>query len=431
MIYSRSFLHVRQALIMVVLVLAPNSTPGQDNTPVPSEAAQQQALGLIKEVYGDEWKNAETSAQKQALATKLLKAAGESTDNNNRYALLKVARDVATQAGDAELAFKAIDAMTSRYDVDTYKLKGTALSQAAKSAESQKHSTAIAERALVLFDQAVVKDDFVVAKYLGKLALDAARKGRDGQLVKRVVARNKEVEELAEAYAQVAHALVTLKEIPDHPEANLAVGKYHCFVRGDWDRGLPKLALGSDEPLKKLAMMELGDMTGPAERVALGDGWWDLASANEKAVRERILERAVFWYRKALPWVSGLVKDKVEKRIGESTNVRSNSHIVKHVPGGAPSSDGDISGRWTQRPQFGERKGRVTQVFELQRDGNMTVTSTVAGDKSMGRWLRVNNVLRLLFQDGSQKTCLITSESKNVMSILVEGKRPYRWERVR
>ena len=39
---------------------------------------------------------------------------------------------MAAQAGDADLAFKAIDAMASRYEADAYKLKGAALSQAAK-----------------------------------------------------------------------------------------------------------------------------------------------------------------------------------------------------------------------------------------------------------------------------------------------------------
>jgi len=332
MTYRQPHRVLHQVLIVVVVVFAATSTLGQDKTSVPSDEAQAEALELIKEVYGQEWEMAETPKQKQALATKLLKAAGESADPTNGYALLKVARDVATQAGDADLAFRAIDAMASRYDVDTYKLKGTALSRAAKSARSQKHSSAIAERALALIDQAVEKDDFVAAEYLGSLALDAARKGRDGQLVKRIVARNKEIEGIAKAYEGINDALLRLKENPVDPDANLAVGRYYCFFKRRWDRGLPMLALGGDEQLKKLAMKELGDVPAADEQVALGDGWWDSASSNEEAVQKQIKERAVFWYRHALPGLSPLVKAKVEKRLKEMEEIgRGISPLKKEI----------------------------------------------------------------------------------------------------
>ena len=36
------------------------------------------------------------------------------------------------------------------------------------------------------------------------------------------------------------------------PPANLTVGKYYCFQKGDWEKGLPMLALGQDETLKAL-----------------------------------------------------------------------------------------------------------------------------------------------------------------------------------
>jgi len=245
-----------------------------------------------------------------------------STDETNRYVLLKVARDVAAQAGDAELAFRAIDAMASRYGVDTYEMKGTALSQAGKSAKSRKHATAIAERALALIDRAVDKDDFVAAKYLGKLALDAARKGRDGQLVKRIVARNKEVEGIAEAYAGIKDALLRLKDNPVDPDANLAVGRYYCFVKGNWDRGLSMLALGSDERLKKLAIEELGDGSTSVEQVALADGWWDMAENVEGAAKLHLQGRAAYWYKLALPGLTGLLKEKVQKCLQDFSGTR-------------------------------------------------------------------------------------------------------------
>jgi len=310
----------RFILICLLTATIFNSAPSafaQDKSPIPSDEEQAKALALIKEVYGQEWEKAETPRQKHALATKLLQKARESTDDTNRYVLFKVARDVAAQAGDAELAFKAIDAMASRYDVEAYKMKGAALSRAAKSASSSAQSVAVAKLSLQLVDEAAEKDDFVAAKYLGTLALDAARKGRDGQLVKRVVARDKEVEGIAEVYAGIKDALLRLKDSPVDPAANLAVGRYYCFFKGNWDRGLSMLALGSDEQLKKLAMKELEGVSGADEQVALGDGWWDAASASEGMAKEQLQGRAAFGYRKALPELTGLVKDRVEKRLEE------------------------------------------------------------------------------------------------------------------
>jgi len=288
-----------------------------DRSAVPSEAVQQQSLDLIKEVYGEEWEAAKSSAQRQSLATKLLNKAQESSDAANRYVLYKLARDIAAQSGDADLAFKAIDAMAARYEVDAYKLKGAALSQAAKSAVLQKHRSTIAKLSLELIDQAVEKDDFIAATYLGGLAIDVARKAREYALVKQIVARNEEVEDVAKAFADIQGALAKLKDDPVAPDANLAVGKYHCLLKGDWDRGLPMLVLSSDKELKKLAVKELGDVSATDEQVALGDGWWDLTLASEGVAKKQLERRAAYWYRKALPGLTGLVKDKTANRLSD------------------------------------------------------------------------------------------------------------------
>ncbi len=316
---NSSLLVRRHAVWLTVISAATAPSFCQDNAPIPSEPAQQQALTLIKEVYGREWEAAKSLAQKQALAKKLLERANQSTDTANRYVLLKVARDVAAQAGDAELAFRAIDTMASRYDVDAYKLKGAALSQAAKSATLQKLRSTIAKLSLELIDQAVEKDDFVAAKYVGGLAVDAARKAKEYALVKQIVARNEEVEEIAKVYADIQEALATLKGNPVDPEANLEVGRYFCFVKGNWEHGLPVLALGVDGESKKLAVKELRGVSSAEDRAALGDGWWELASACEGTAQKRLQGRAEYWYRQALPGLTGLVKDRVEKRIAETT----------------------------------------------------------------------------------------------------------------
>ena len=303
------------AVVAALLWMSTTFSFATDKLAIPSEPAQQQSLELIREIYGEELGSAKTASKKQALANKFLGKAKEATDPTNRYVLLREARNLAAQAGDVDLAFFAIDEIDSHYEVDAYKLKGLAISQAAESAKGRKHLGSIAEHALPLIDQAVEKDDFRGAKYLGKLTLDSARKARAREVLKQVVTRNGEVAEIAKAYEATRDAFAKLKKEPVDPEANLAVGKYLCFLKGHWDKGLPMLALGTDEGLKKLAVKELEGASDVDGQVALGDGWWDLASSTEGVVKKQLEGRAAHWYRKALPQLTGLVKDKVERRL--------------------------------------------------------------------------------------------------------------------
>ncbi len=349
--------------VLPILVFFICATPlsAQNKLAIPSEPDQQQSLELIREIYGEELGSAKTSSKKQALAKKLLGKAKEAIDPTNRYVLLREARDLAAQAGDVDLAFFAIDEMDSRYQVDAYKLKGLALSQAAKSAKGQKHLGSIAEHALPLIDQAVEKDDFGAAKDLGKLALDSARKARAREVLKQVVTRNGEVAEIAKAYEATRDAFAKLKKEPVDPEANLAVGKYLCFLKGHWDKGLPMLALGTDEGLKKLAVKELEGASDVDGQVALGDGWWDLTSTSEGVAKKQLKGRASYWYRKALPGVTGLVKDKVGGRLEEHQRV-SGKTVREHY----------LSPRMIENVQFLDYRNRtwkndIRHLFEIRK----------------------------------------------------------------
>jgi len=45
----------------------------------------------------------------------------------------------------------------------------------------------------------------------------------------------------------------TLPEKPDDPVSNAHLGRFTCFAKDDWERGLPMLAKGSDVGLRGLA----------------------------------------------------------------------------------------------------------------------------------------------------------------------------------
>ena len=84
-----------------------------------------------------------------------------------------------------------------------------------------------------------------------------------------------------ESPAETAGSTETPPAIPaivDGALNNFVMGRYLCFVDGDWQQGLPLLAQSNDEVLRALAQRELGlaDLSAEAllhERLAIADDW--------------------------------------------------------------------------------------------------------------------------------------------------------------
>ncbi len=87
-------------------------------------------------------------------------------------------------------------------------------------------------------------------------------------------------------------ALAVLEKNPTHTAANLAAGRYLCFVKGDWGRGLPMLALGSDAELKAVSTLELQGTDSVIEQLTVADAWWALAKTKEGSERNALRIRA-------------------------------------------------------------------------------------------------------------------------------------------
>jgi len=209
------------------------------------------------------------------------------------------------------------DAIGGVYDVDSLGAKLATIKTTDRFARTSPQNTVLANVALDLVDEAVAQDDYDSAKELTGLALAAARKARAWQLVKRIVARDKAVKEATETHAQVQAALATLENDSTDANANQAAGEYFCFVKGDWNQGIPMLALGSNTKLKAVATRDLRQANTAEEQDALGDAWWTLAEGREGRERESVMLRAGFWYQQAEPNLGGLVAQKIAKRTAQ------------------------------------------------------------------------------------------------------------------
>jgi sulfatase modifying factor 1 len=231
----------------------PASVAAGPKAPQPTPAQIKETEKTIRDIFKDDFGKS-SAADKQNLSRKLEEQLADMKDDNvGRYVILHTITELATQLGDLDrfLAFR--DKLDAAFELDI--------------------------------------KEFSKAGFNTLMA-----NTKDANVIKAI------------------GALRTLADKPDDSAANLAVGKFTCFTQGNWDRGLPFLAKGSNVAWRDLAQQDIAAPTGAAQ-LLLADAWWDAAEKGEKDDKTPLQTRAAFWYRLSLPKVTGLAKVKVEKRL--------------------------------------------------------------------------------------------------------------------
>ena len=243
---------------MVTSVAAAGELAAQPKTPVPDAQAQQTAKKAAGELFADRFTQAKTTAEKTALATDMMDAAGKvQAGSADQYVLLKIALDVAAGTGDAATALQAVERLLEQFDEPAAELIGDTLLTAARQATTSAQHKAVAEAALSIAGKLSDADQYETALRLCEAARSSAQRAKLFPLAKELTAQIEETKRqqlLSEDYRK---ALSVLEDKPTDPAANLAAGRHLCFVKGNWDRGVPMLALGSDAALKAAAIKDL------------------------------------------------------------------------------------------------------------------------------------------------------------------------------
>jgi hypothetical protein len=175
----------------------------------------------------------------------------------------------------------------------------------------------------VTINQAIALDRYDLADRLCSLSDAMAHRFGDTGSARLAALRIRETREIEAAWAQVQKPLATLAQQPDNPDANSKVGRFLCLYKGQWAKGLPLLAAGSDGPARSVAKKDLAGAATPEAQTALGDSWWELSDKEQGLVLQHLQWRAAFWYRQALPSLTGLARVKVDKRLGEFDSAAS------------------------------------------------------------------------------------------------------------
>jgi carbohydrate binding protein with CBM4/9 domain len=161
----------------------------------------------------------------------------------------------------------------------------------------------------------------------------AAVKAQDPALALAARDKKRELALLKREYEKVRPADQRLSSDPSDAAASDAMGRFYCFVKGDWSKGMALLSKSEDAFLKGLS-----DKEASGGALAAGDAWWTgyaevevkggltgaTATATVKAdkellarVRYTMLQRAAHWYSQAWPALRADEKERVRKRLRE------------------------------------------------------------------------------------------------------------------
>src|SRR5262249_51369419 len=127
-----------------------------DKAPVPAAAEQAKALKLIKSIFKDDYARAAKDPEARVKLADALLARGRATkEAASHYTLFREACDLAARAGDAALAFTAIEELDRRYVLNARAAQAGALAEAVKATGSPDTRADLLEAALDLIAEAL------------------------------------------------------------------------------------------------------------------------------------------------------------------------------------------------------------------------------------------------------------------------------------
>jgi formylglycine-generating enzyme required for sulfatase activity len=310
--------------------------------PVPPQEKVEESLALIRDAYERDYQAAKESGEPEQLIAQLITLADQEADPVRKYALLVEAENVAATHDNYKKAVDLLDTRADLFRVDGLAIRGDLLKRLAGPRVSA--DLELCDQAMNAAQQAMQSERFDLASDAATLALGiakaidreqkaAARKQRKknggnfvappaigGDLLKKATALQLQVTAKQKLFEQYSDAEEKAKKSPDSPSANTVVGSYLCFVRGDWESGLPALVKGSTAPFGEIAAEELKVMAAtvrqPQQIFELAGKWWGAAEGKFVAddQSEMIKDHAAGLYEV----VFASLTDPLERRVAES-----------------------------------------------------------------------------------------------------------------
>lgn len=305
--------------ILAVLLVGGLEAPAAQNAkpPIPPEAEIKKAETVIRTALAKEYAGAKDRPGKRTLAVKLASQVDGAKDPAEKYVLLRDAIEYAAGGMDFPFAIKTIGALSGIFDVNPDELTTAMIAKAKKGSLSLEDATFLAESCLMVWERQMQLEKYDLAHKWAKEAEPIAKLAKDQVLLRSTAEMATEALDAKKAMERSVAAAGA-----NDADFNLAAGTYLCFFRGDWEKGLPALAAGSNPTLQDLAKKEAQAATDTEAQADLSLAWAALAEKEKDAgAKRRYYARARHWREVALKGLTGLAKTKATKKLFPSVTL--------------------------------------------------------------------------------------------------------------
>ena len=190
------------------------------------------------------------------MARNLLRIANETDDAAERFALLGSALHLADQSGDCTTLMEVLESTQRDFQVDLATCRRNALISHAKRVLPTA-AGALTRRLISEASSSVDHGNLTDAFELSTAAGVACRRVRAPSLQQDVTGLLTEIKTLKRLFPDLQTAAAKLEGDPTEQDACATVGRFLCFCRNQWIRGLCLLAACSDLSLTDVAKQDL------------------------------------------------------------------------------------------------------------------------------------------------------------------------------
>lgn len=224
--------------------------------PVPGVAAKSAANAKIRELFAEELAIAKSAPTKAGLAKNLVGIANDTDDTARRFALLETAIHLADEAGDCTTLMEVLETTQRDFQVNLASRRRNALISLAKRV-SPTDANAVTRRLISEANSSIDHRNHTDAFELSTAAGVACRRGREPSLQQEVNGLVQEIKTLKRLFPDLQTSVAKLASAPADRDACGTIGRFLCFSRNQWDRGLPLLAKSTDVSLADVAKQDL------------------------------------------------------------------------------------------------------------------------------------------------------------------------------
>jgi len=279
--------------------------PMLEREPVPKQSVVAEASKRLREIFAARMNAAKKDEEKILLAKEMLKESDRMHDDSaSAFALQGAALKLSSTAGNIETLLECVDMRVSQFNVDAFKENLSALMMFGADNLNRPpksiNGLSYLRRTLLTVFSAIEDDDYDSAGRIVSHSIRFLDQPRDELLPKSLSLLRTQLVSSEREFDLAKQSLASYRANPTDGDSAANFGRFLCFIKGDWETGLPLLGKGGPERLRELAEMEGSGAHTIQDQIQLADAWWSLSeSARGEIYRQSTQDRAVLWYSKA------------------------------------------------------------------------------------------------------------------------------------